>query len=121
MNEIIKEVDEKDKKDSAQQMMRNEIKRDVAEAVDEILEEARIETSKKLVDDTSVVASFRPEKQTSRSGPPPPSVPPPPPPLPASIEPTKDDNNFEANFEVNFDDAFGEPTPELPKQLGGKL
>lgn len=105
----------------------------MAEAVDEILEEARIETSKrpqsKPLDknETNATANkeisnspvTREKQQGSRFGPP--TVPPPPPPVSTSIE---DDNKFDANFEANFDDAFGEADqtdqPELPKQLGGR-
>lgn len=121
----------------------------MADAVDEILEEARIESSKrpkpksnskksKTSDskdesiipttdkdiselsngDPSVTGANRAEKQAPRTGPP--TVPPPPPPSSVQTVSIQDDNEFEANFEVNFDEAFGEPTPELPKQLGGR-
>lgn len=137
LNEIIKEEDEQEEKgdDSiVQSIKRDELEKEVAEAVDEILEEARIETSKrpnskskqfensdlrdepnnKFANKEASNSLHSRDKQVPRVGPP--SVPPPPPPVPAV-----DDNKFEANFEANFDDAFGEPEQhELPKQLGGR-
>ncbi|XP_031639632.1 radixin-like [Contarinia nasturtii] len=134
LNEIIKEEDE----ENVEKPNRDEMKKDVAEAVDKIIEEARIETSKrpqikseqinnseckiltaekdmsKPFINEPLIGTVRSEKQTSRSGPPP-SVPPPPPPI-STTESIEDDNKFE----VNFDDAFGETTHELPKQLGGR-
>lgn len=126
----IKEDDESD--DGSSSVDRASIEKDVADAVDEILEEARIETHKKVAAAAAAVAKEKSKqkpsvtivdaKRTARAGPP--SVPPPPPPVQEQQQ-SIDDNKFEANFddakfEANFDDAFGEED-ELPKQqFGGR-
>lgn len=140
LNDIIKEEEDEDDSDenNAEQLKRDtQLEKEVADAVDEILEEARIETSKRPPpkktktldksdskdDSNQAPVKNEPVKVSSdlpsggmvkvekpvRSGPP--AVPPPPPPVQtaASID---DDNKFEANFEANFDDAFGESDPE---------
>lgn len=134
LNDIIKEEDEENQEDSSKQLKRDtQLEKEVAEAVDEILEEARIETTKRPQQKKSETsqkseskekpiiehgqregANVKMEKHPTRPGPP--AVPPPPPPIKTtSID---DENQFEVNFEANFDDAFGEP--ELPRQLGGR-
>lgn len=150
LNDIIKEEDEQDHdpNEKEEQLKRGELEKEVADAVDEILEEARIETSKwpqptfekmceesesiensiiqiakkdvfKLPNELPVIGTTRAEKHLPRAGPP--SVPPPPPPGPSIQNAAiEDDNKFEANFEANFDGAFGVPKPKLPKQLGGR-
>lgn len=123
LNDIIKEEEDSEEiqEDNNKQIKRDvQLEKEVAEVVDEILEEAHIETTKRPqqkktqpVQQTESeekpmeVSNVRMEKQP-RVGPP--SVPPPKPPVQtASID---DDNQFEANFEANFDDAFGESDSE---------
>lgn len=157
LNDIIKE--EEDEEDDANndtvgedadghKMGTEQLKRDkqleekVAEAVDEILEEARIKTSKrpapakkqKSLDKSKEKpeSKFEPAKVAPAKPEPPKSAPEPPKAIPKSDKPMRsgppavppppppiqtapsidDDNKFEANFEANFDDAFGESDPE---------
>lgn len=147
LNDIIKEEDDEqdqdaDHENNVEQLKRDpELEKEVADAVDEILEEARIETSKRpppkktrtldksdSKDDAKQSAPVKKEPAVVKppttdlpsSGPAkvekpmrsgPPAVPPPPPPVQTAAS-IDDDNKFEANFEANFDDAFGESDPE---------
>lgn len=146
LNDIIKEEDENGEQEETSQLKRDtQLEKEVAEAVDEILEEAciesrkqkppqskekPIETSKTEIDSKSTEEIIQKESHKAPVDPPvvkqqparpgPPSVPPPPPPpsIQSRISLEDEDENM---FEANFDDAFGE-TPEaiLPKQLGGR-
>lgn len=129
LNDIIKEQSD----DNEQLHLDEQLEKDVAEAVDEILQEACIQTNnqKKEIKESTEAnntepvkplvlrksAGPKPDHGPTKCGPP--SVPPPPPPIAAAI-PDDDKNQFEAHFEANFEDAFCEAVPELPKQLGGR-
>lgn len=147
---FLDDIKEDDESDDAHSVDRESLEKGVAEAVDQILEEASVETHKKVAAEAARVAkerskqkpsvtivdakrsssdgpapaavgTMKPKKEPVRSGPP--SVPPPPPPV--VQQQSIDDNKFEANFddadfEANFDDAYGEE-PDLPKQhFGGR-
>lgn len=96
----------------------SELEQGVAEAVDEILEEARKETSNKQrpnqpppLPPAPVPASTPPKDDDE--------LPPPPPPEEDNKFDAQFEANFEAHFEANFDNAFGsEPPP--PQVVGGR-
>lgn len=123
---------------------RKSLEKDVADAVDEILEEARVETNKKVfkksdskdkpdnkpkqkpsvtiketkkssVDSpTSTAEVVKTKKEPMRTAPP--SVPPPPPPIQQQQSASIDDNEFEANFDdAKFEANFDDAFGEEPQ------
>lgn len=119
LDDTIQEEDEEVEPETPKEERKrtSELEKGVAEAVDEILEEARIETTKQR---PSQPPPLPPPKKV-HSPPKDEDFPPPPPPE-AETQSGFDDNfeaNFEAHFEANFDDAFGNQPPP-PQVVGGR-
>lgn len=139
LDDTIQEEDESELEQEEKTIRRDpEMEKEVANAVDEILEEARIETSKARPKQPPPLPPTKVEKSTSEEQPPQkPAKPQPPaaPPKPCIIRPKKEEKpkekqtepdafgedkfeaNFEAAFEANFDDAFA--PSDAPKQVVG--
>lgn len=117
LDDTIQEEDEDVDDDSPKNERKRtaELEKGVADAVDEILEEARVETSKR----PSQPPPLPPPKKVAS----PPmddddDLPPPPPPEDGDKFEASFEEHFEANFEANFDDAFGNEAH--PPIVGGR-